>query len=224
MNTATQLLFDDVFAVFRRACGQQQYGVAEHLLAALERLAGGDNRLLDEVYLSFAWFCEPGDAGTAGDPGKMKTYTEERSATALPRIGSERPMRKRMNQFWRVVVLLTLALALPLRAQAGLLDSCCIAGIAQMPAHMPVQAAQASVEAGSPDDCVSQSSCAGDRHVSGPSRLPCTASACAVFAGTPLTIGSPTDAWTSELVAHPEFAYHSIVPRRLERPPTRIPL
>ncbi|WP_454740815.1 hypothetical protein [Cupriavidus ulmosensis] len=62
MNTATQLLFDDVFAVFRRACDQQQYGVAEHLLAALERLAGGDNRLLDEVYLSFA---SPGSAGRA---------------------------------------------------------------------------------------------------------------------------------------------------------------
>jgi hypothetical protein len=77
-------------------------------------------------------------------------------------------MRKPMNRLWRLVVLLTLALALPLRAQAGPLDNCCIAGIAQMPAHGPAQAAQASVETGSPHDCVSQFGCAGDRHVSGP--------------------------------------------------------
>ncbi|WP_454731563.1 MULTISPECIES: hypothetical protein [Cupriavidus] len=153
----------------------------------------------------------------------MKTYTEDRSATALPRVGSERPMRKHMKQFWRVVMLLTLALALPLRAQAGPLDSCCVAGLADMPAHMPVQGAQASVETASPHDCVSHS-CAGDRHASGPSRIPCTSSACAVFAGTPLATGSTTDAWTSVLVAHPEFAYLSVVPARLERPPKRVRL
>jgi hypothetical protein len=133
-------------------------------------------------------------------------------------------MRKHMKQFWRVVMLLTLALALPLRAQAGPLDSCCVAGLASMPAHMPVQGAQASVESGSQQDCVSQSSCAGERHASGPSRIPCTSSACAVFAGTPLAIGPATDAWTSVLVAHPEFAYLSVVPARLERPPKRIRL
>lgn len=131
------------------------------------------------------------------------------------------PMRKPMNRLWRLVVLLTLALALPLRAQAGPLDNCCIAGIAQMPAHGPAQAAQASVETGSPHDCVSQFGCAGDRHVSGPSRLPCTISACAILAGTPLATAAPTDAWTSVLVAHPEFAYRSVVPPRLERPPKR---
>lgn len=62
MKTATQTLFDDVFAIFRRACEEQQYGVAEHLLGALEQLAGGDDLLLDDVYLSFAL---PGSAGSA---------------------------------------------------------------------------------------------------------------------------------------------------------------
>ncbi|GAA0794663.1 hypothetical protein GCM10009078_15650 [Cupriavidus gilardii] len=122
-------------------------------------------------------------------------------------------MRKPMNQLLRVIVLLTLALALPLRAHAWPLDSCCIAGIAQMLTHMLVQEGQASVDTSSQHDCVSQSSCAG--------RLPCPASACAAFAGTPWASGWATDAWASVLVAHPEFAYRSIVPPRLERPPKR---
>ncbi|MCT9016867.1 MULTISPECIES: hypothetical protein [Cupriavidus] len=62
MTTATPTLFDDVFAAFRLACAQQQYGVAEHLLAALEQLAGDKHRMLDEVYLSFASNCPAGSA------------------------------------------------------------------------------------------------------------------------------------------------------------------
>lgn len=129
-------------------------------------------------------------------------------------------MRKPMHQLWRVILLLTLALALPLRAQAGPLDSCCVAAMD----HMPVPEAQGRVDSGSPHDCVSQSSCAGDRHSSGPPRIPCASSACAVFAGTSLATESATDAWTSVLVAHPEFAYFSVVPPRLDRPPKRIRL
>ena len=55
-------LFDDVFAAFRLACAQQQYSVAEQLLAALEQLAGDNHRMLDEVYLSFASTCPAGNA------------------------------------------------------------------------------------------------------------------------------------------------------------------
>jgi|Deesub1362B_J571_1020462.scaffolds.fasta_scaffold05817_3 hypothetical protein len=128
-------------------------------------------------------------------------------------------MRKPMNQLWRVVIVLALVLTLPLRAQSGPLRSCCIAVIAEMSTGMPVRAANVSVETGSSPDCISQSSCADNRNVSGPSGLPCTASACAVLAGMPVSTGSVTGAWISVLVAHPEFSYQSAVPPRLERPP-----
>ncbi|WP_158664397.1 hypothetical protein [Cupriavidus metallidurans] len=60
MTTSARTLFDDVFAVFRRACKEQQFHVADQLLATLELMADKDDLSLDEVYLSFA--C-PGGAG-----------------------------------------------------------------------------------------------------------------------------------------------------------------
>lgn len=108
--------------------------------------------------------------------------------------------RKRMKQLWRVILLLTFALALPLRAQAGPWDSCCAAGMADMSA----QNAQGGVDSGSSHDCNSQIKCAGDRHSGGQSRLPCSASACAMFAGTSLTAPSGMGVWASVLVSHPE--------------------
>lgn len=55
MNAATPSLFDDIVAVFRRACEEENYGVANHLLAALESMARKDDMALDDVYLSFAY-------------------------------------------------------------------------------------------------------------------------------------------------------------------------
>lgn len=54
MNAATPSLFDDIVVVFRRACEEGNYGVADHLLAALESMARESDVALDDVYLSFA--------------------------------------------------------------------------------------------------------------------------------------------------------------------------
>lgn len=54
MNAATPSLFDDIVVVFRRACEEENYGVADHLLTALESMAPQGDVALDEVYLSFA--------------------------------------------------------------------------------------------------------------------------------------------------------------------------
>lgn len=155
-------------------------------------------------------------------PSIAKTYTESRPAALLPlRVGSERQLVKRMKRLWRVILLLTLAVALPLRAQGGPWASCCAAGLAHMPAPMTQVS---SLDSDTPHDCNSPTGCAGDRHSSGPSRVPCTASACGTFVGTPLTTSSDTGAWTSVLVAHPEFACISFVGAPLERPPNGVSL
>ncbi len=163
-------------------------------------------------------FCGP-DAAAAGGSSKMRIYTEKDLGWRY-RASARSAQCVSLYQLWGMVVLLLLALALPLRAQAGRLDSCCVAGMAGMPVHE----AQASDATGSPHDYAVQSSCAGDRHASGPSRVSCMSSTCAVFAGTSLATDSATDAWTSVLVAHPEFAYPSVVPPRLDRPPKRVRL
>ena len=60
MMSVAQTLLDEVFVAFRLACELQQYRVADHLLAALEQLAGDNERLLDDVYLSFAFSLSAG--------------------------------------------------------------------------------------------------------------------------------------------------------------------
>lgn len=60
MNTPSRTLFDDVFAVFQRACNEQQFRVADQLLATLELMVDKEDPSLDDVYLSFA---SPGGAG-----------------------------------------------------------------------------------------------------------------------------------------------------------------
>jgi hypothetical protein len=120
-----------------------------------------------------------------------------------------------MKQFWRVILLLAFALALPLRVQAGPWDTCCAAGIAELSA----QAAQGGVDSSNAHDCNGQTGCPGNRHSSGPFRLPCSSSACAVFAGTSLRAMSGVGAWASVLVSHPETTYVSVITAPLERPP-----
>jgi hypothetical protein len=53
MNEELNRLEDDVFAVFERACREQEFEVAEHLLQALETIAedSGDEDRLEEAYL-----------------------------------------------------------------------------------------------------------------------------------------------------------------------------
>jgi hypothetical protein len=53
MNEELNRLEDEVFAVFERACREQEFEVAEHLLQALETIAEGssDENRLEEAYL-----------------------------------------------------------------------------------------------------------------------------------------------------------------------------
>lgn len=55
MKASTGTLFDEVFALFRRACNEQQFRVADQLMATLELMADKDDLSLDAVYLSFAY-------------------------------------------------------------------------------------------------------------------------------------------------------------------------
>ncbi|MFS8979705.1 hypothetical protein PO002_35405, partial [Cupriavidus necator] len=82
MTATTQTLTDDVLAVFRRACDQEQYVVADLLLSALEAMAGQDqdSRQLDEAYLVVAHCCAPACRCAAWDSAPASqtsaSYTE----------------------------------------------------------------------------------------------------------------------------------------------------
>lgn len=56
MSRKRNSLEDDVFAVFERACREQDFEIAEHLLQTLEATAhrSGDHEQLDLAYLSLA--------------------------------------------------------------------------------------------------------------------------------------------------------------------------
>ncbi|MGH8786336.1 MAG: hypothetical protein ACREYA_14785 [Cupriavidus necator] len=93
MTTGTQSLTDDVLAVFRRACEQQQYGVADLLLAALEVMAGQDkdSQQLDEAYLILANCGVPADPCAARDSGPVlqtqADYTVCKQGQTVPAPG-----------------------------------------------------------------------------------------------------------------------------------------
>lgn len=121
----------------------------------------------------------------------------------------------RMKQLGRVIWLIIFAMALSLQVQAGPWDTCCAPGMVDM---------SGQTESGGADSygshlCFGQMGCDGDRHSSGPSRLPCSSSACAMFAATSVTAMSVMSAWASVLVSHPETTYVSVITTPLERPP-----
>src|SRR5437899_10578460 len=86
--TATQALTDDVLAVFRLACEQEQYVVADLLLSALEAMAGQgqDSGQLDAAYLVVANCCAPAsrcDASDAAQPPLAATSMSISTGGAL---------------------------------------------------------------------------------------------------------------------------------------------
>ncbi|MBU66359.1 MAG: hypothetical protein CL858_13025 [Cupriavidus sp.] len=93
MTAATQTLNDDVLAVFRRACEQEQYAVADLLLSALEAMAGQDedSRQLDEAYLVVAHCCAPASRCAASDSAPAlqisASYTEGMQGQTAPASG-----------------------------------------------------------------------------------------------------------------------------------------
>lgn len=90
MTAAKQTLCDDVLAVFKRACEQEQYVVADLLLSALEAMAGQaqDSRQLDEAYLEVARCCAPPSRCAAWEsapaPQISASYTEGLQGQAAP--------------------------------------------------------------------------------------------------------------------------------------------
>ncbi len=93
MTATTQTLNDDVLAVFRRACEQEQYVVADLLLSALEAMAGQgqDSRQLDEAYLVLANGCAPESRGNAWDTAPASqtsaSHTEGMQGLTAPASG-----------------------------------------------------------------------------------------------------------------------------------------
>lgn len=93
MTAATQTLCNDVLAVFKRACEQEQYVVADLLLSALEAMAGQDqdSRQLDEAYLVVARCCAPPSRSAAWDGAPAQqmsaSYTEGMQGQTAPTSG-----------------------------------------------------------------------------------------------------------------------------------------
>lgn len=100
MTAATQTLNDDVLAVFRRACEQEQYDVADRLLSALEAMAGQgqDCRQLDEAYLILANCCTPENGGNAWDTAPASqtsaSYTEGMQGLTKARAAKQAQAQK----------------------------------------------------------------------------------------------------------------------------------
>ncbi|MDF3885089.1 hypothetical protein [Cupriavidus basilensis] len=63
MSTIRRSLFEDVFAVFERACHEKEFELADDILLAIENLARRrkDVQQIDLAYLLLAASCEEGD-------------------------------------------------------------------------------------------------------------------------------------------------------------------
>lgn len=57
MDVLKHSLSDDVLAAFKRACRENEFELANHLLSALEAMAT-DRHQLDAAYLTFIACCE----------------------------------------------------------------------------------------------------------------------------------------------------------------------
>lgn len=71
MGTLKHSLNDDVFAVFERACQQNEFELADHMLLALEVMARkqNDTKQLDSAYLTFIACCDLGTRPTGPKQG-----------------------------------------------------------------------------------------------------------------------------------------------------------
>ncbi len=121
-----------------------------------------------------------------------------------------------MKQLWRVILLVTLAVAFPLRTLTMSAERCCTFGVAGAQAY----AAQTDGE-GTGDGCDTPGLCAAGAPSGNSAHSTCTAT-CASAAVTPAMAGSAASLWESILFAHPEFPYFSVVSPPLERPPQAI--
>lgn len=123
-----------------------------------------------------------------------------------------------MKQLWRVILLVTLAVAFPLRTLAMSAERCCPLGAANVQAY----AAQTDGDrAGTGDGCDTLGHCAAGAPSGNSVHSTCTAT-CTSAAVTPAMAGSLASLWESILFAHPQPPYFSVVSPPLERPPQAI--
>ena len=120
-----------------------------------------------------------------------------------------------MKRFWRVIMLLTLALALPLRVSAMPISECCLVG-------MDVSASHAMQNNATPPDaghgCNANNACSDLGHPAKMSHASCTVM-CATVGAAPMPASLEGGAWTSVLAPHSESNFLSTVLALLERPP-----
>lgn len=66
MSAMKHSLSDDVLAVFKRSCRENEFELANHLLSALEVIASNqtDRHQLDAAYLTFIACCDLGTRTT----------------------------------------------------------------------------------------------------------------------------------------------------------------
>lgn len=123
-----------------------------------------------------------------------------------------------MKRFWQVILVLTLALALPLRVSAMPLSECCLVGMDAPASHAAGTNPDNGTMADAGHGCNANSDCSALGYPAKMAQASCTAM-CAVVGAAPMPASLVPGAWTSVLVPHPESNFLSIVLALLERPP-----
>ena len=123
-----------------------------------------------------------------------------------------------MKRFWQVILVFTLALALPLRVSAMPHSDCCLVGMDASASHVtdmnPINGAMVDAEGG----CNANGASSALGCPTKMAQASCTAM-CAVLGAAPMPVPLAVGAWTSVLVPHPESNFLSIALALLERPP-----
>lgn len=122
-----------------------------------------------------------------------------------------------MKQLWRVILLVTLVVAFPLRTLAMSAERCCPLGAAGVQTYAAMTEGE---RAGTGDGCDTRGDCAAGAPFGNSDHSTCTAT-CA--AAVPLAMtGSAGSLWESFLFSHSQPPYFSVVSPPLERPPQAI--
>lgn len=123
-----------------------------------------------------------------------------------------------MKRFWRIILVLTLALALPLRVSAIRLSMCCLVDMdaSALYAAYTIPDTATVVDAG--HGCNANNACSALGYPAKMSHASCTAM-CATVGAAPMPASLEGGAWTSVLVPRPESNFLSTVLALLERPP-----
>lgn len=123
-----------------------------------------------------------------------------------------------MKRFWQVILVLTLALALPLRVLAMPISECCLVGMDEPASHVAHTNPDNATLVDAGHGCNANSDCSAWGYPANMSHASCTVM-CAVVGAAPMPASLAAGARTSVLVPHPESSFLSIVLARLERPP-----